>query len=139
MENLRRKRAAALKQVGISNSEVKEYLNSSREYYIQYRDGSSKLLTDAIWDKFRKLADVRRKMDIEIAGVIFEGDLSVTVIFYVDDNPEDAWFERNIFLSISDFVKELDRQSNRMFSPDMSEGKKIFYKKGMEIDFVLFK
>lgn len=137
MNNLKKNRAIALKKVGVGAKEVNDYLKSSREYFVQYRGRNSKLITPAILEKLGALADVRRGMDVEIAGVIFEDNLRVTFLFYVDGNPEDAWFERNVFLNVRDFEVELDRQIASNFIPDMKK-KQVFYKYGMELDLMIF-
>ena len=137
MNNLKKNRAIALKKVGINKKEINDYLKSSREYFVQYRGRDSKLITPTILEKMGVLADVRREMGIEIAGVIFENNLRVTFLFYVDGNPEDAWFERNDFLDAEDFEEELERQIASNFIPDMKR-KQVFYKYGTEVDLIIF-
>lgn len=135
--DIREKRAIALKKVGIPKKEDETYRKSAREYYAVYRGRESNVITDDILAKMRKLADMRRRMDVEIAGAIFEDNLTVTFIFYVNDDPEDAFFEKDVFLSASDFEKEIDRQIAYNFVPDETEQKHVIYRVGYEVDILL--
>ena len=90
MNNLKKNRGIALKKVGVASTEVKDYMKSSREYFVQYRGRDSRLISPFVLSKLADLADVRREMGVEIAGVIFEGNLTATFIFYVNGNPEDC-------------------------------------------------
>lgn len=92
--DIREKRTIALKRVGISKKDAELYRKSAREYYVEYRGRESNVITEDILAKTKQLADVRRRMDVEIAGVIFEGNLTVTFIFYVNGDPEDAFLKR---------------------------------------------
>ena len=109
MKNLKTNRVIALKQVGINKKEVESYRKSSREYFVQYRGRESNVVTQELLSKVKILADVRRNMGVEIAGVLFEDNLNVTFIFYINDDPKDAFYERNCFLNVSDFEQEIDR------------------------------
>lgn len=140
MNKLKENRAIALKQVGINKKEVEEYRKSSREYFVQYRGRESEVITQEILAKVSSLADVRRLMGIEIAGVLFEDNLTVTFIFYVNDDPKDAWYEKNVFLNATDFETELDRQIAPNFIPDTStNGNHVIYKDGFEAEFISLK
>lgn len=131
--DIREKRTIALKRVGISKKDAELYRKSAREYYVEYRGRESNVITEDILAKTKQLADVRRRMDVEIAGVIFEGNLTVTFIFYVNGDPEDAFFEKNVFMSASDFEKELERQIADNFIPDGTGQKHVIYKVGHEV------
>ena len=134
MNKLKENRAIALKQVGINKKEIEEYRKSSREYFVQYRGRESEKITQEILSKVGLLADVRRTLGVEIAGVLFEDNLTVTFIFYVNDDPKDAFFEKNVFANASDFETELDRQTAPNFIPDMSEQKHVICKIGQEVE-----
>ena len=134
MDNLKANRVIALKQVGIPKKNVEEYRKSAREYFVQYRGRESYLLTPEILAKTKLLVDIRRKDGIEIAGVLFDDNLTVTYLFYVDDDPKDAFYEKNVFLSASDYEMELDRQISPTFIPDMSDAKHVICKYGNEIE-----
>ena len=138
MENLKKNRVIALRKLGVDRKEVEEYRKSIREYLVLYYGTSSEVITPILLAKIGKLAEVRRVMGVEIAGVIFENNLSVTFLFYVDGNPEEAWFERNDFECAEDFEIELNRQTSEKFIPDMSEQKHVIYKYGKEWDIILF-
>lgn len=131
--DIREKRAIALKKVGIPKKDAELYRKSAREYYVEYRGRESNVITEDILAKTKQLADVRRRMDVEIAGVIFEGNLTVTFIFYVNGDPEDAFFEKNVFMGASDFEKELERQIADNFIPDRTGRKHVIYKVGHEV------
>lgn len=135
--DIREKRTIALKKVGISKKDAETYRKSAREYYVEYRGRESNVITEDILAKTKQLADIRRKMDVEIAGVIFEGNLTVTFIFYVNDDLEDAFFEKNVFMSASDFEKELERQIADNFIPDGTEQKHVIYRTAQEVDVVI--
>ena len=92
------------------------------------------MLTPEILEKTQLLADVRRKSGIEIAGVLFDDNLTVTFLFYVDNDPKDAFYEKNEFLSVSDYEKELDRQISPTFIPDMNNQKHVICKYGQEVE-----
>ena len=140
MNKLKENRAIALKQVGINKKEVEEYRKSSREYFVQYRGRESEVITQEILEKVISLSDVRRLMGIEIAGVLFEDNLTATFIFYVHDDPKDAWYEKNVFLNATDFETELDRQIASNFIPDTStNGNHVIYKDGFETEFISLK
>ncbi len=134
MNNLKANRVIALKQVGINKKEVEDYRKSSREYFVQYRGREGKLITQELLSKVEILADVRRNMGVEIAGVLFEDNLNATFIFYVNDDPKDAFYEKNCFMSISDFVKEIDRKIAPNFIPDIDAQKHVIYKCGHELE-----
>lgn len=135
--NIREKRTIALKKVGIPKKDAETYRKSAREYYVEYRGRESNVITEDILVKTKQLADVRRKIDVEIAGVIFESNLTVTFIFYVNDDPEDAFFEKNVFKSASDFEKELERQIADNFIPDGTEQKHVIYRSSQEVDVLI--
>lgn len=137
MNNLKSKRVIALKKVGVARRDVEEFRKSCREYLVQYRGYYSEVITPGLLQKVGELVEVRRKMGIEIAGVLFEDDLTVTFIFYIDGDPENAWYERNSFFGYLDFVNELERQIKVNFIPDMGEQKKIIYKNGALLDMIL--
>lgn len=134
MKNLKSNRVIALKQVGINKKEVESYRKSSREYFVQYRGRESNVVTQELLSKIKILADIRRNMKVEIAGVLFEDDLNVTFIFYVNGDPKDAFYERNCFMSASDFEKEIDRQIAPNFIPDMDKQKHVICKYGHELE-----
>lgn len=134
MSNLKANRVIALKQVGVNKKEVEEYRKSSREYFVQYRGREGKLITQELLAKVKILADVRRNTGVEIAGVLFEDNLIATFIFYVNGDPKDAFYERNCFMSSSDFGKEVDRQIAPTFIPDMEAQKHVIYKCGHELE-----
>lgn len=134
MKNLKSNRVIALKQVGVNKKEVENYRKSSREYFVQYRGRESNVVTQELLSKIKILADIRRRMEVEIAGVLFEDDLNVTFIFYVNGDPEDAFYERNCFMSASDFEKEIDRQIAPNFIPDMGKQKHVICKYGHELE-----
>lgn len=134
MNNLKTNRVIALKQVGVNRKEVEGYRKSSREYLVQYRGREGKLITQELLAKVKTLADVRRNMRVEIAGVLFEDNLNVTFIFYVNDDPKDAFYEKNCFMSTSDFEKEIDRQIAPTFIPDVDAQKHVIYKCGHELE-----
>lgn len=138
MNNLKAKRVIALKKVGVARRDVEEFRKSCRDYLIQYRGYYSDVITPSLLQKVGELIEVRREMGIEIAGVLFEDNLTATFIFYVDGDPENAWFERNSFFSYLDFTKELERQIKVNFIPDMSEQKHVFCKNGKMMDMILF-
>lgn len=134
--NLKEKRAQALKQVMpyINNKTLKQYLNSPYDYFIDYRNNGDYRITSDVLSKLIKLANLRRELGIEFSGVLFNQNNNVTFIFYINDNPQDAWYESNTFQNMADFEKELERQSNELFVPDKAkEGYKMFYKQGSEI------
>lgn len=133
MDKLKANRAIALRQVGIPKKDVEEYRKSTREYFVQYRGKVIQLLTSEILAKTKLLADIRRRYGVEIAGILFDDNLTVTYLFYVNDDPKDAFFEKNVFLSVSDYEKELDRQISSSFIPDMSEEKHVICKDGHEM------
>lgn len=135
--NIREKRTIALKKVGIPKKDAETYRKSAREYYVEYRGRESSVITEDILAKTKQLADIRRRMDVEIAGAIFEGNLTVTFIFYVNDNPEDAFFEKNVFMSASNFEKELERQIADNFIPNGTEQKHVIYRAAQEVDVVI--
>lgn len=134
MSNLKANRVIALKQVGINKKEVEDYRKSSREYFVQYRGRECKAITQELLSKINILADMRRNMGVEIAGVIFEDNLNATFIFYVNDDPKDAFYEKNCFLNASDFEKEIDRQIAPNFIPGMDDQKHVIYKCGHELE-----
>lgn len=134
MNNLKANRVIALKQVGVNKKEVEDYRKSSREYFVQYRGREGKLITQELLSKLNILADVRRNMGVEIAGVLFEDNLNATFIFYVNDDPKDAFYEKNCFMNVFDFEKEIDRQIAPNFIPDMDEQKHVIYKSGHELE-----
>jgi hypothetical protein len=134
MKNLKTNRVIALKQVGINKKEVESYRKSSREYFVQYRGRESNVVTQELLSKVKILADVRRNMGVEIAGVLFEDNLNVTFIFYINDDPKDAFYERNCFLNVSDFEQEIDRQIAPNFIPDMDQQKHVICKYGHELE-----
>lgn len=134
MNNLKANRVIALKQVGINKKDVESYRKSSREYFIQYRGRESNAITQELLSKIKTLADVRRKIKVEIAGVIFEDNLNVTFIFYVNDNPKDAFYEKNCFKNISDFENEIDRQIAPTFIPNKDTQKHVIYQYGYELE-----
>lgn len=136
MNNLKANRVIALKQVGINKKDVEDYRKSSREYFVQYSGRDSAILTPELLSKVKMLADVRRHMGIEIAGVLFEDNLTATFIFYVNDDPKDAWYEKNVFLNSIDFETELDRQIASNFIPDMGNQKHVICRQGYEAEFV---
>lgn len=102
---------------------------------MQYRGREGKLVTQELLSKLNILADVRRNMGVEIAGVLFEDNLDATFIFYVNDDPKDAFYERNCFMSAFDFEKEIDRQITPNFIPEMEAQKHVIYKCGHELEF----
>ena len=134
MDKLKANRVIALKQVGMPKKDVEEYRKSAREYFVQYRGRESHLLTPAIFAKTKLLADIRRKDGIEIAGALYDDNLTVTFLFYVNDDPKDAFYEKNVFLSASDYETELDRQISPTFIPDMSDAKHVICKYGTEVE-----
>lgn len=134
MDKLKANRVIALKQVGMPKKDVEEYRKSAREYFVQYRGRESHLLTPEILAKTKLLADIRRKDGIEIAGALFDDNLTVTYLFYVNDDPKDAFYEKNVFLSSSDYETELDRQISPTFIPDMSDSKHVICKYGTEVE-----
>lgn len=134
MNNLKANRVIALKQVGVNRKEVEDYRKSSREYLVQYRGREGKLITQELLAKVKTLADICRNMGVEIAGVLFEDNLNVTFIFYVNDDPKDAFYEKNCFMSTSDFEKEIDRQIAPTFIPDVDAQKHVIYKCGHELE-----
>ena len=134
MNNLIANRVIALKQVGVNRKEVEEYRKSSREYFVQYRGRECKAITQEMLLKVNILANIRRNMGVEIAGVLFEDNFNVTFIFYVNDDPKDAFYEKNCFRSTSDFEKEMDRQIAPNFIPDVDEQKHMIYKCGNELE-----
>lgn len=117
MNNIKANRVIALKQVGIPRKDVEDYRKSDREYFVQYRGRDSKVITPELLAKVELLADNRRRMGVEIVGAIFEDNLTVTFLFYVDDDPKDAFYEKNVFFNSSDFETELDRQIAPNFIP----------------------
>lgn len=137
MDELREKRAIALKKVGISKKDAEDYRKSARKYYVEYRGREGNAVTSEILAHTKRLADIRRTMGVEIAGVIFEGNLTVTFIFYVNGDPEDAFFEKNVFMGASDFEKELERQTANNFIPNEMEQKHVIYKVGQEVDIII--
>ena len=138
MNNLKANRVIALKQVGIPRKDVEDYRKSDREYFVQYRGRDSKVITPESLAKVGLLADIRRRMGVEIAGAIFEDNLTVTFLFYVDDDPKDAFYEKSVFFNASDFATELDRQIAPNFIPDMKGQKHVIYKTGYEAEFYSF-
>lgn len=118
MNNLKTNRVIALKQVGVNKKEVEDYRKSSREYFVQYRGREGKLITQELLSKLNILADVRRNMGVEIAGVLFEDNLNATFIFYVNDDPKNAFYEKDCFMNTFDFEKEIDRQIAPNFIPE---------------------
>lgn len=137
MNNLKSNRVIALKQVGVNKKEVENYRKSGREYFVQYSGRQSQLITRELLSKVETLADARRKIGVEIAGVLFEDNLTATFIFYVNDDPKDAFYEKNSFLDASDFEKELDRQIAPTFSPNTEGQKHVIYKHGHELEFYM--
>lgn len=73
---------------------------------------------------------------MEICGALFDNNLEVTFLYYVDEDPKNAFYEKNIFLNASDFEKELDRQIAPNFIPDMGNQKHVICKQGYEAEFV---
>lgn len=134
MDKLKANRVIALKQVGMPKKDVEEYRKSAREYFVQYRGRESNLLTPEILAKTKLLADIRRKDGVEIAGALFDDNLTVTYLFYVNDDPKDAFYEKNVFLSASDYEMELDRQISPTFIPDMSDAKHVICQYGTEVE-----
>lgn len=134
MNNLKANRVIALKQVGVNKKEVEDYRKSSREYFVQYRGREGKLITQELLSKLNILADVRRNMGVEIAGVLFEDNLNATFIFYVNDDPKDAFYEKDCFMNAFNFEKEIDRQIAFTFIPDMGAQKHVIYKCGHELE-----
>lgn len=137
MTNLKAKRVIALRKVGVARRDVEEFRKSSRNYLVQYRGYFSEVITPSLLQKVGKLIEARREIGIEIAGVLFEDNLTATFIFYVDDDPENAWYERNTFFSYLDFVNELERQIKVNIIPNMNEQKKVFCKIGDRVDIIL--
>ncbi len=136
MNNLKANRVIALKQVGINKKDVEDYRKSSREYFVQYRGRESNVITQEILAKVATLANIRRKNGVEICGVLFDNNLEVTFLYYVDDDPKDAFYEKNVFMNASDFEKELDRQIAPNFIPDMGTQKHVICKQGYEAEFI---
>ena len=134
MNNLKANRVVALKQVGLNKREIEDFRKSGREYFVQYRGRESKVITQELLAKVKILADVRRNMGVEIAGVLFEDNLKATFIFYVNGDPKDAFYEKNCFMSVPDFEKEIDRQIAPNFIPDMDAQKHVIYKCGHELE-----
>ena len=134
MDKLKANRVIALKQVGMPKKDVEEYRKSAREYLVQYRGRESNLLTPEILAKTKLLADIRRKDGVEIAGALFDDNLTVTYLFYVNDDPKDAFYEKNVFLSAYDYEMELDRQISPTFIPDMSDAKHVICQYGTEVE-----
>lgn len=136
MKNIfKEKRAKALKQVMpfINSKTLREYLSSPYEYFIDYQTSGYRMPPN-ILSKLIKLAHLRKEVGVEFSGVLFNQNNKVTFIFYINDNPQDAWYESNTFQNMADFEKELERQSNELFVPDKAkEGYKMFYKQGSEI------
>lgn len=104
------------------------------ENFVQYRGREGKLITQELLEEVKILADIRRNMGVEILGVLFEDNLIVTFIFYVNDDPKDAFYEKNCFMSSSDFEKEVDRQIAPIFIPDTEAPKHVIYKGGHELE-----
>ena len=135
MSNLKANRVIALKQVGVNKKEVEEYRKSSREYFVQYRGREGKLITQELLAKVKFLAGIRRNIGVEIAGVLFEDNLVATFIFYLNGDPKDAFYEKDCFMSASDFEKEIERQIAPNFIPDIDEQKHVIYRCGQELEF----
>lgn len=106
---------------------------------MQYKGRQSNVVTQEMLSKISFLADIRRSNGVEIAEVIFENNLNVTFIFYFDDDPYDAFYERIYFMSSSDFEKGLNRQIEPNFISKMKGQKQVIFKYGYEIDLLLFK
>lgn len=132
MDKLKANRVVALKQVGIPKKDVEEFRKSSREFFVQYTGRNREVITTEILEKIHQLIIMRRTMGVEIAGVILEDNLDVIFLFYVDNDPMDAFYEKNSFASATDFEMELDRQIAPNFIPDMSDQKHVICINGTE-------
>lgn len=133
--NNKQKAVKALMNVGLDKVLVDEFKESHDKMLINFSGGSKGLITEDIMVKCYELVRKRSKYGIEIVGILFKENLEVTFLFYVDGNPENAWFERNLFFDVEDFDKELDHQLQDFINlvymyTDM---RPVFYKGGIEI------
>lgn len=128
---IKRDNGKALETVGVDNYLIKEFKKSSAEVMKAYRGRVAHLITKELLDKCYALIEKRKEIGVEVAGMIFEDNLTVTFIYYVDENPEDAWFERDVFFNMEDFEKELDFQLCENYIPDMSGQRRVIYQEGM--------
>ena len=126
----------ALKKVGVDSQAVKDFEKSSAEVLKIYYGRESHLVTTDLLDKCYALIEKRKEIGVEVAGMIFQDNLTVTFIYFVDGNPEEAFFDRDIFWNVKDFEKELDFQLSENYIPDLRGQRRIFYKEGMFIKFL---
>lgn len=128
---IKRDNIKALKQVKVAPYLIKEFEKSSAVVMKAYHGRLAHLITNDVLAKCYALIEKRKEIGVEVAGMIFEDNMTVTFIYYVDGNPEDAWFERDVFFNVEDFEKELDFQLCENYIPDMSGQRRVMYKEGM--------
>ena len=133
--NNKQKAVKALMNVGLDKVLVDEFKEGHNKMLINFSGSSKGLITEDIMDKCYELVRKRSKYGIEIVGILFKENLEVTFLFYVDGNPENAWFERNLFFDVEDFDKELDHQLQDFINlvymyTDM---RPVFYKGEIEV------
>lgn len=138
MNNLKQKKVIALRKVGVDRKTAEVFRRSANDYLLTYTGRNPELITTELKGKLITLFEERRKQGVEVAGIFFKDNFEVTFIFYVDDNPEDAWFERSPFSSYEEFEKELERQLDPLFIPDMSVNKHVIAPEGMQANIVWF-
>ncbi len=129
----KKEKIKALKKVGVDKKAIKDFEKSSAEVLKAYYGRESYLVTSDLLEKCYALINKRKEIGVEVAGMIFQDNLTVTFIYFVDGNPEEAFFDRDIFWNVEEFEKELDFQLCENYIPDLSGQRRIFYKEGMYI------
>lgn len=130
MNSKKKNAVKALKNLGLDKSLVKAFEKSSSDIYLGYYGRNRALITKEILEKCYELARKRSKCGIEIIGILFYDNLDIKFLFYIDGNPEEVFFERNIFFNVEDLENELDRQLDDCFDlvHELTDSKRVFYK-----------
>lgn len=130
----KKKRAIALKRVAsLTSKEINAYLKSPSEILVTYSGRNRLQMSATLKEKLLLLVEKRKEWNVDIAGIFFKDNLEVTFIFYINGNPEDAYYEKNNFYNQYCFEVELDMQLQMDFIPPEGSMLHVFYPEGCDL------
>ena len=126
--------AIALKRViGLTCKELNAFMKSSNTIYVTYSGRDKFQMSNDLKEKISALVEKRKNTNVDIAGILFRNTLEVIFVYYVNGNPEDAYYEKNTFYNQSEFEMELDNQLKSDFIPPKGSTLHVFYPMGCSL------
>lgn len=130
----KKNKSIALKKVaGLTCKEINAFMKSANDVLVTCSGRNGFYMSPALKEKLLAFIEKRKEWNITIAGIFFKDNFEATFIFYVNGNPEDAYYEKNHFFNQSDFETELDNQLQSDFMPPQGSMPHVFYQIGCSL------